>query len=85
MNEQYYQIPKHTRQIAGKYSPLIPINTIGIERREKTNENKKTFVHKQFAQTSANYFDVMLELNISFRSETPQGLVSIPISIKDGN
>ena len=42
------------------------------------------FLHKLLL--SANYFDVILELNILlFPSETTQGLVSIPISISDGN
>ena len=36
---------KHARQIAGKKPPLIPIMTIGIERRER---KKMTFVEKHF-------------------------------------
>ena len=40
------------------------------------------FVHKQFLR--ANYFDLILEVKKPpFRSETTQGLVSIPKSIRD--
>ena len=38
---------KHTRQIAGKSPPLIPISMIGIERIEDI-EKKKIFVQKHF-------------------------------------
>ena len=38
--------------------PLIPITKIGIEKREKTSE-QKSFLYKQFL--SANYFDVIIE------------------------
>ena len=34
---------------------------------------------------SAIYFDVILELNVFlFRNQTTQGLVSMPITIRDG-
>ena len=50
----------------------------------KTNKKKTISVHKQFS--SAKYFDDILELKILlFCSETTQGLVSIPISIRDGS
>ena len=45
---------KHTRQIAGKQPPLIPISMIGIERIEDI-EKKKIFVQKHFL--SPIYFD----------------------------
>ena len=45
---------KHTRQIAGKQPPLIPISMIGIEITEDI-EKKKIFVQKHFL--SPIYFD----------------------------
>ena len=44
---------KHTRQIAGKKPPLIPISMIGIERIEDIE--KKIFVQKHFLNPI--YFD----------------------------
>ena len=79
----FKEVSKHTRQIAGTKPPLIPITMIGIERNKKINE-KKWFLYTKFL--SAIYFDVILELNILlFCFGTTQGLVSIPISIWDGN
>ena len=50
-NNQY--TTKHTRQIAGKKPPLIPISLIGIDRIEDIE--KKKFVQKHFL--SPIYFD----------------------------
>ena len=45
---------KHTRQIAGKYPPLIPITLMGLK--EKKISTKIDFCIKAFL--SATYFDV---------------------------
>ena len=45
---------KHTRQIAGKYPPLIPISMIGIESIGDI-EKKKIILQKHFL--SPTYFD----------------------------
>ena len=48
------KIKKQSRQIAGKYPPLIPISMIRIERIEDI-EKKRFFVQKHFL--SPIYFD----------------------------
>ena len=58
-------------------------NQDGIERRDKTNE-KKDFCTQSFkVRTILMSFRNLNEL--LFRSETTQGPLSIPISIRDGN
>ena len=48
-------INKHTRQIAGKQPPLIPITLLGLK--EKKKSTKIDFCIKTFL--SAIYFDVI--------------------------
>ena len=67
---------KHTRQIAGKWPPLIPITPIGIERAERI----KLIDAKKLFQSASNFDFILFLVILMLLNEN----ISIPISIRAG-